>query len=49
MIVRRSNPCSGYPAALDESGLVLAILLLDYPEVPDRSGLVPVNLVLGKG
>ena len=39
---------SSYPAALDESGLVL-ILLLGYPVVPDESGLVPAPLVLGKG
>ena len=39
----------GYPAALDGSGLVLAVLLFDYLVVLDESGLVPAPLVLGKG
>jgi hypothetical protein len=49
MIVRHPNSCFGYHAVLDESGLVLAVLLLDYLVVLDGSGLVPANLVLGKG
>jgi hypothetical protein len=48
MIVRHPDSCSGYPVALDESGMVLAVLLLDYPVVPDGSGPVPTNLVLGR-
>ena len=47
--VQHPDSCSGYPAALDGSGLVLAVLLLGYPVVLDESGLVPVPLVLGKG
>ena len=39
----------GYPAALDGSGLVLAVLLFDYLVVLDESGLVPTPLVLRKG
>ena len=46
---RHPDTCSGYPTALDGSGLVLTILLLGYPMVPDESGLVPTPLVLGKG
>lgn len=47
--VRHSNSYSGYPMALDRSGLVLIVLLLGYPMVLDESGLVPTPLVLGKG
>ena len=43
------DSCSGYPTALDGSGLVLIVLLLGYPVVLDESGLVPAHLVLGKG
>ena len=48
-IVHHPDSCSGYPTALDGSGLVLVVLLHGYPVVPDESGLVPALLVLEKG
>ena len=48
-IVRHPDSCSGYPAVLDGSGLVLTVLLLGCPVVLDKSGLVPMPLVLEKG
>ena len=47
--MQHPNSYSGYPVALDGSGLVLAVLLLGYPVVLDESGLVPAPLVLEKG
>ena len=47
--VRHPDSYSSYPVALDGSGLVLAVLLLGYPAVHDKSGLVPTPLVHGKG
>ena len=49
LTVQHPDSCSGYPTALDGSGLVLVVLLHGYPVVPDESGLVPTPLVLGKG
>ena len=49
LTVRHPDSYSGYPMALDGSGLVLVVLLLGYPVVLDESGLMPVPLVLGKG
>ena len=49
LTVRHPDSYSGYPMALDGSGLVLVVLLLGYPVVPDESGMVPAPLVLGKG
>ena len=46
LTVRHPDSCSGYPAALDGSGLVLVVLLLGYPMAPEESGLVPASLVL---
>ena len=47
--MRHPNSCSGYPAAIDGSGHVLAVLLLGYLVVLDDSGRVYAPLVLGKG
>jgi len=49
LTMRYLNSCSGYPVALDGSGLVLVFLLFGCPVALDGSGLVPVPLVLGKG
>jgi hypothetical protein len=49
MIMWHPDSYFGYLVALDDSGLVLAVLLLDYLAVLNGSGLVPMNLVLGKG
>jgi hypothetical protein len=43
------DSCSGYLAALGESGWVLVVLLLDYLAVLSESGLMPEPLALGKG